>query len=208
MLHTQSKLVAFSLLAIFSMGAHAGFYDDEPTEGDLNVPTGLYAGAGVGSSINYCTHTNEECKNTGWKLFGGYKINEMFAVEGAYYNLADDFQRLGGTTGNTVNGLPETYQVATEVTGYAAAVKAGIEMDGNLGLFGKAGLMNWRKEITPHVGAPSDAKYMEHSGTDLLVGVGAEYKVTDNIGVRGEYERVGGDLNQDLYTLGATYETY
>ena len=46
------------------------------------------------------------------------------------------------------------------------------------------------------------------SGSDLLLGAGADYKVNENWGIRGEYEHVGGLMKSHAYTMGATYSTY
>ncbi|MEZ5450286.1 MAG: hypothetical protein R3E89_15400 [Thiolinea sp.] len=54
----------------------------------------LYGGGSFGRATTNCMihdafGADKDCSNNGWKVFGGYKITDMFAVEGGYYNLGD-----------------------------------------------------------------------------------------------------------------------
>ena len=64
----------------------------------------------------------------------------------------------------------------------------------NLEAFGKAGMIAWDSDGTD-------------SGTDFLLGAGATYKMDENWGVRGEYERIGGDIKANMYSVGAVFST-
>lgn len=203
----KKSMATASLLALMliSSQSYAGFYDDEETSSNLNLG-GLYAGAGVGKVLSNCINTDEECNETGWKLYAGYQVNDMIALEGGYHHIADS-NRVTGTFSSDA-GKVVSHGADTEVTGLSASAIAKFAVDPQLDVFGRAGFMSWRKEITPNIGAPEEAEYAEKDGTDLLLGVGADYKLNENWGIRGEYEHVGGNLQADMYTLGTTFSTY
>jgi opacity protein-like surface antigen len=79
-----------------------------------------------------------------------------------------------------------------------------------LSLFGKAGVMAWKTKGTATIGnvkgtdLTSDIKT---DGVDLSLGAGAEYKIDDNWGIRGEYEHVNG-LEANMYSVGATFSSF
>lgn len=202
----NKSMATASLLALMliSSQGYAGFYDDEEESSSMNF-SGLYAGAGVGKALSHCINTDEECNETGWKMYAGYQVNDMIAVEGGYHHIADSNRMTGTASGE--DGVV-AHGAQTEVTGLSASAIAKFAVDPQLDVFGRAGFMSWRKEMTPNVGAPEEAEYAEKDGTDLLVGVGADYKLNENWGIRGEYEHVGGTLQADMYTVGTTFSTY
>lgn len=61
-------------------------------------------------------------------------------------------------------------------------------------MFGKVGLMAWEESAKTN-----NATNGILAGSDLLLGAGADYKVNENWGIRGEYEHVGG-LTKSHYT--------
>lgn len=82
-----------------------------------------------------------------------------------------------------------------KVTGISAAGVYSMPVADKLEAFGKAGMVAWKSDST--------AK----NGTDFLLGAGATYKLDDNWGVRGEYERIGGDIKANMYSVGAVFST-
>lgn len=179
-----------SLLSISS--AHA-FLDSV----DLN---GVYLGGGLGKATADCTlNTSLECDDAAWKVFGGYKVNDMFAVEAGYYNLGEHEYK--ATQNNTA------IDATTETSGFGVAGVMNYQVADQIDVFGKAGVMSWTADTKKEVGAAKMGEE-EASGTDLLLGAGANYHLNENLGIRGEYEYVGGDLKASMYTVGATYSTF
>lgn len=82
-------------------------------------------------------------------------------------------------------------------------------------LLGKAGAAFWEQKGKRTVAEDSDQDIAStNSGTGLLVGGGAQYKVNDNLSVRGEYEHIFGtakDTNYEsdagLLSVGAVFST-
>lgn len=151
----------------------------------------IYGGASAGKADAECSDTSIDCKSTGWKLFGGYKLSPNLAVEGGYYSLgtAKEEVQPGTTAEVSASGVGMTgvasYPVADEVD-----------------MFAKGGIMMWEAE-----GKVTGFPTQKEDGTDLLLGVGAAYKLDNNWGIRGEYEHVGGDLKANMYSIGATFSS-
>ena len=140
----------------------------------------------------------------------------MFSIEGGYYNLADIDEEnvnydVNGDGYENKLGLKDIKASGIALTGLASYPIAD-----NLEVFGKAGIMKWEAESTideiddydaeDYVSDKSDLT-QEVDGTDILLGVGASYQFTENLGIRGEYEYVGGDLEANIYSIGATFSS-
>ena len=147
-----------------------------------------------------------------WKVFGGYKVAPNLAVEGAYVDLGES------ASDGTIPVIPglNTVANATNLTSTATGVNvsgvASVAATDQINLFGKAGMMMWDKETSvtvKNVGstAATVTQKTATDGVDLSLGAGAEYKINDNWGVRGEVEHFDG-LNANLYSAGATFTTF
>ncbi len=147
----------------------------------------FYAGVSAGQAEADCSN----CDSNGWKLFGGYKVTPNLAVEGGYYSLFNTEEEVtSGTTAEiTASGL-----------GFAGV--ASFPVSDDFEVFGKAGAMNWEVESKA-----TGTTTRKEDSTDLLLGAGATYKINDNFGIRGEYENVGGDLDANIYSIGATFSS-
>lgn len=150
----------------------------------------------------------KDCDTNGWKVYGGYKVTDMIAVEGGYYSLGDSKE---------TETVPEgTISADGSASGLGLSAVASLPVVENLEVFGKAGLMKWQSEgtiVATPVNGVSKTATAEADGTSLLLGVGAHYKFTDNWGVRGEYERfTRQDINKEdrnvgIMSVGATFST-
>ncbi|WP_020558759.1 porin family protein [Thiofilum flexile] len=160
--------------------------------------SGFYAGASMGKVVtgdvmDDCDKLEWDCYS--WKAYGGYKFNKNFGVEGGYYNFIDeDFDVDNGKTTTTSN---------LKMTGYSVAATASMPlMDNKAEVFGKLGMFSMKAEVDGEAIKNEDGDEKE---TGALFGVGAGYKLTNNIGVRGEYEHLKGD---GLLTGGVTFSTF
>ena len=154
--------------------------------------SGLYLGAGVGSGtlnadVPTGGTTNPEFSGnaTAWKAFAGYNFGAVpfldLAIEGGYVNLGDP--------GDVVELLP----VSASIDGFSAFGLAGFNL-GPVGLFAKAGMINWDAELSIAGVADSD------SGSDPAYGVGAKMQF-GSVGVRLEAERFDIEDINDLYMV-------
>lgn len=155
-------------------------------------PGQFYAGYSLLKSEAECSYNTVDCDSTGWKVAGGYKFTDNIAVEGGYYDMFSN-DGINAATGDktVVNG-----------SGIALSTIGSYSVDGATSLSGKVGFMAWEAE-----GNVDGSTTAVMDGTDILTGVGVGYKLNDNWQLRGEYEHVGGDLEANLYSAGATLST-
>lgn len=182
------------------MGANVG--QSQATIDDARINSSL-VGAGFSA-----TTIEDRNRDTGYKVFGGYQINPNFAIEGGYFNL--------GKFGYTATTVP------------AGSLTGDIKVQGlNLDLVGTVPITD-RFSLLGRIGA----NYAEVDGTfsktgavqafnvnpnpnsretNLKVGLGMEYALTDALSWRAEVERyrindtVGNKGDVDLVSVGLVY---
>ena len=127
----------------------------------------IYFGGSFGSSEadSYCEITKGcEDKDSSWKAFAGYKINELLSAEAAYTSIGD---------------LHKSGQ-ASDISALSVTSVANLPINGQFGVFGKAGFSRWSSENT-------DSK---KSGTGLTYGLGAKVNLSESMKLRAEWERL------------------
>lgn len=154
--------------------------------GTLQAQERFYFGASAGSSDigsgiteGLFTAGTVDGKDSGTKLYGGYRFGSNLAVELAWVDLgkasySGDF--LGApVTGGTV-----------KVSGFNSSLVGLYPATEKLGLFAKVGLYAWNAKASDITGGvPFSAK---DDGADLSLGIGADYFFTKNVGARLEWE--------------------
>ncbi len=178
------------LLPVLLFAAQATFAEDIFAK-DPNDTSHFYGGVGLSyTDTSDCGYGYVECKGNGWKLLGGYQFNTYTAVEAAY-------QRFFRSSGDT-----EGYYTVVDATGMSLAAKGSYPVNPKTDVFGKVGFMTW--DATASLDGVTAA---DSTDTDLLLGVGADYKFNDNWGLRGELEHVGGDLKAKTMTVSTVFST-
>lgn len=184
--------------------------------------TGWYAGANVGRSsatIDNARITRELAANglattsisdrersTGYKLYGGYKFNPNFALEGGYVDL--------GKFGFTANTLPAgSLNGDIRLRGFNLDAVGILPLSDRFSAQARIGLTSIQaRDNFTGMGAvsvrnPSPSK----RDTNIKLGVGLEYAITPNLGVRGDLERyrvndaVGNHGHIDMVSVGLVY---
>ncbi|TXH71200.1 MAG: hypothetical protein E6Q83_03085 [Thiothrix sp.] len=220
----MKKISMFSLLSAAMLTAGSAFAGGGAllggSGGGMEVGT-MYGGASVGKATTDCMMKDEnECSSTGFKVYGGYKVADMLAIEGGYYNLGSMEESIKGSTVQGQYTITDP-QAEGKANGFGLAAVASVPVVDNFEVFGKAGAMFWKSEATVKATVTNTnsgqsavaTDIAEKDGTSLLLGVGASYKVNENWGVRGEYEHFKRqDLNdQDhdvgVMSVGATFST-
>lgn len=226
-------LSLFSMaLAATASNAFAGGAALLGGSGGSNMSAGsLYGGGSLGQATTNCMMADyqgveEDCSTMGWKAFGGYKFTDMIAVEAGYYALGESDESLADDD-LTVN-VPDGKDgfIEQDVDSIHATGKAnGIGLMGvvtmpvmdKLEVMGKAGVMKWSSEAETHAildGKTIDGPTEEVDSTGFLWGIGAAYQLTNNWGVRGEYESFtrediyGEEHDVGIVSAGATYSTF
>lgn len=136
--------------------------------------------ASQGLAVQSMTGQNN---GTGFKAFGGYQFNRNFAVEGGYFDLGRSnytFNTLGGTFSGdtTVRGLNlDLVGIAPLTDRFSVLGRVGAAYAQSRANFASTGT------VLPN-GSPTS-----RNGTDLKLGLGLQYAITDALGIRAEIER-------------------
>ena len=153
----------------------------------LSLASTVYADAGnpyAGFSFGDATPDSSGFDNaSGWKIFGGYEINDYFAVEGGY------------TSFGKMNG-PVT---SVEPSGFEVAAVGNIPVNDQFSLFAKAGILAWDFKVNG-LGSSST------TGTDAFFGVGGKFNVAKNTDIQitwDSYTVEGGGI--DLLSAGVVF---
>ena len=185
MTKTQARLALAALwLGTASVGAFAAGLDKD---------TGLYVGGAIGrSSYSLSSSKNApvpvpwggkkaDKSGTSYKLYGGYRLTEHFGVEAGYARLGSVSQWSSAYGGSRL-------QTGTGQVFYAAAT-------GRMPL-GDASALTGRLRVArgrisgDNKWAPANQR-LSGSGTGLMVGVGAEYRMTQNLAITADYDYFG-----------------
>jgi OOP family OmpA-OmpF porin len=143
-------------------------------------------------------------KDSGFKIFGGYDIDENFSVEAHYVDFGE--ASLSGTNGQTFRIDGTTYQfnsaasIKSKASAWGVAVIAGIPVTESVRPFAKVGFNRVSNELTV---TGTTATSTKENSTESLYGVGVEYSLTKAIALRIEYEIHNGDDDAEAKLLSA-----
>jgi OmpA-OmpF porin, OOP family len=118
--------------------------------------------------------------SVGFKVLGGYQVNQNFALE-AYYAHLGTYDIAVGTTGpaTSLDGEVEFSAIGFDVLGI-------IPFDRAFSGFAKVGLFRWDGEIS--FSGPGGTASASDDGTDFKFGLGVQWKFSPNLNLRGEWE--------------------
>jgi OOP family OmpA-OmpF porin len=210
---TSSKVTAIALgLSLWAISpAHAeGFYiglgagqskADLMSEGELEsqvVNALLDAGY-----TNVTASASIDDTDTGWKIFGGWRFHKNFALELTYADLGEAEVNIDGAEGfGGVFGA----DASSEASSWGLTALGILPLTDKFSVFAKAGMHYW--DVDAKVSATASdsgivttlSESYGDTGTDLTYGLGATFNITNNLAVRGEWERfeIGGDIDTDV----------
>ncbi len=201
-----SLLTLALMAATFAMAQDTGWYaganigQSKATIDEARITSGL-----LGSGLVAGPFDNNE-RDRGYKLFGGYQVNKYFSVEAGYFDLG----RFGFTTTTTPAG---TLSGDIRLKGLNLDAVGTLHMTEKLSAFGRIGVAYVRTEDS-FVGTGAVNVLDPNPSardTNLKVGLGVQYAFTDALSVRAEIERyrindaVGNKGDVDLASLGLVY---
>ena len=175
----------------FAVSAEGGYFGASFGSTEI-VLDGVSAGAG----------TTIDDEDSGYKIYGGYNVNENFALEGGYVDFGE--VSLNAPTGAqfTVAGtlLQSLVNINATSSGDAFTFAGVGKMNlGGASIFGKVGLAMWDTETTSNIAALNGSD----DGTDVFFGFGVDVPVMDTLVARFEYEMYElGDDEVDMMSLG------
>ncbi len=150
-------------------------------------------------------------EDTGWRVFGGYRFNENFAVEAAYSDLGEFLVEYRGSFPTPIGVESFDGYGNGRVKAWSLSLLAGIPVTERLSVYAKAGVFRWERKgdtrVDYHLIGQTDASYGEDDGTDVNFGAGLMFDISESLAVRAEYERFrdidGDDL--DLASINLSY---
>ena len=153
------------------------------------IPTLANAQGYIGASIGQSDYEDEET-DTGFKIYGGYQVNQNFAVEGGYTDL-----------GEVSDG-----SFSLSSNGFEVAAVGMLPINPQFDVFGKLGLFLANTEASA-VGFGS----ADDDSSDIFFGLGLSYHINQQISIRGTYDFYGvdffgSDLDIDLLAVGVDFK--
>ncbi|MFA6016150.1 MAG: OmpA family protein [Gallionellaceae bacterium] len=149
----------------------------------------------------------EDYSQLAFKLYGGYKFNENFAVEGGYFDLGRFGYTATTTPTGSLSGHIKLKGINIDAVGFlpvteklSAFARAGVSYAEAKDTFTSSGAV-----ATPTIPNPSE------TAMNYKFGFGAQYEVLEHVAVRGEWERyrindaVGNQGDIDMVSLGLIY---
>ena len=178
----RKALIAISALSAAVFAA--------PAMAQMRMPSmsSAYIGGSLGQSKFKVDCGGCDTKDTAFRLFGGYQFNRTIAAELGY----TDFGKLGGTGGLEANAWDLSGVFSWPFANQFAA-------------FGRLGLARVEGKASGTFGTASDTK------NALTWGLGVQYDVMRNLGLRGEFQRYkvdagsAGSVNIDVLSVGALW---
>jgi opacity protein-like surface antigen len=144
--------------------------------------TGWYVGASIGQS------DLDIDKDTAWKASIGYQMNRNLSVEVGYTNL--------GEVSETVLGVT----ASAEATAWEVIGLYKFPVANQFSVYGLAGIA--MAEVEARAGGVT----VSDDSTELTFGVGAQYDVSRNLGVRAQWQRYGADEDIDVISVGVVFK--
>src|SRR4051812_44121534 len=146
--------------------------------------------------------------DSAYKIYGGWRFNPMWALEGGYADFGKAHRTL-----TPVAPTPGTATGTVDNSAWFFAGKGTFAVTPNVGIFGKAGVTrNHTKASFVSTIAPATQRLGNKTKTGPMIGVGVEYALNRNMGLRFEFEDFGKfgdsgtlDSKVHLWSAGLTY---
>jgi OOP family OmpA-OmpF porin len=171
----------------------------------LAVPAGVsaqesgpYLGGAIGQTrfTEWCDAGTTICddRDSGWKLFGGYRFNRYFALEGSYIDW-------GEVTATVPLPAGPPAHVAASQKSYGIAAVGSLQLGPQFSVFGKLGILSTEQETRRVSPSP---RTIQRDESELHYGVGAAYSLSSNWALRGEWENTE-KLKVQMLSIGVEY---
>lgn len=173
---TKIGLVTALFPLFAALPAQAGLFDNSGSDGGDFFEDVFFGGSfGQSEADGFCDTTagcNDE--DTSWKVYGGYKVNDMIDAEVSYHSIGD----INKTTNTDTSTTTET----SEISALAINAVGTYKINDSVEALGKIGAASWTSEN-------SDG---ENSGIGLTYGFGAKVSMNENMKIRAEWETISG----------------
>jgi OOP family OmpA-OmpF porin len=161
------------------------------TSASFDTPSTLGNFVGPGFAVNSASTDN---RDTGYKLYGGYRFHRNFAVEGGWFDLGHSQYTYNTTPAGSLNGDLRVRGLNLDLVGI-------LPVSDRFSVFGRVGAAYAQSRSSfGRTGAVPLAGARDDKSTNVKFGAGLEYAVTDRLALRGEIERYR--INDSLRSRG------
>ena len=155
------------------------------------------------NTLSGISPSSTEDSDNAWKIYLGIPFNKNLGLELGYAKLGDQ------TISGTFNGAAATSRATS--TAYLFDLVGNYDFNESFSLLGKVGMHRWgvNDDTTKNgVNASNGA-----DGFDFTYGLGVQYNVNKDVGLRMEWERINdmghegttGNIDANLITIGVVY---
>lgn len=136
-----------------------------------------YIGANIASSQldADCNTSTCEYDSQAWRVYGGYPLSQQLIIEAGYDHLGE---------------FTNSDQSAS-VKGISASLLLVAPVNEQISVFGRSGYYKWESEID------NGQQKTKASDIDPVLGLGADYRLNDNMRIRAEWDNYKGILIDD-----------
>ncbi len=176
--HRQARLGIISTILLLPLAA--------------NAATGFYINASIGSADldDDFDGLTVDTSSTAYRVVGGWRFNEQFAVEGGYHDFGNFEQRID------LNGTPATVDFSAD--GFTVGVAGAWPLGEKVSLTGRLGMFFWDGDAEIN-----NVSQATPEDSNLYFGVGASYAITDRFSVTGDWSRYDLEATQsNVFSVG------
>ena len=152
----------------------------------------LYAGASLGSASlsEDFDGFDVDSSSIALRIVAGWQLNDYFSLEGGYQNFGE-FEQTFDNGGQPVD-------VSLKADGFTLGVTGTLPLSEQFALFGRAGSFFWDGDAEIN-----DVSQARPADTNLYLGVGAKYVLSDRVAVLGDWTRYTlEDTESGVFALG------
>ncbi len=200
-------LVSLGLIAFSQVGFAAGFYGvGQVTRSQASLEKNYFNGQLAGAGA---TGLSSSTDGSGyqWRLQGGYRFNQYLAVEAGYIDFGQADYKASYAGGSARGKL--------KAGGADLVALASLPVNQDFSVFGKAGLVFAHVQSSLAAGAPAGLA-SDSSNSNVvrpLLGIGANYKLTEHLDLRADFDHVSGlgdshktgKMDSNMVSLGFAY---
>ena len=159
-------------------GAQGGRASTDVGSADVNAALAAYDITGIA--------TVRDSTRTAWRLFGGYRINRWFAVEGGYVDLGNVTTRITGL--GTTNFYDVRDLLPSSGNGVELHAVASYTFASRVRLMIRGGAWRWGSEYKV-VAVDGTATTYDVDGVDTVYGAGLEVNINSKWRMRASWDR-------------------
>lgn len=161
-----------------------------------SADSGFFAELGVGmtksdTGIDNVSGVSIDDNDVFFSVGGGYSFNKMFALEAGYTDLGEV----------EVSAPALAYTATISADGFYFGPRLTFELAPNVEVYGRLGMFAWDVEAKDSLGTS-----IKEDGTDIYFGIGAAYKISDQVSLGAEWTRFTAESDgddADMDTFGA-----